>query len=107
MEKFLNFTLEDKGILEGTGNDKNPVCRSTRIKDQTMTLPRFDKSYKSKRKWIDEELLKTTEEPTVDLYIPEVDMSMKQRSSSLTPMPAIDWSIVVVPTVDRSTKCGM
>ena len=32
---FPNLSLEDKGVLEGEGNDKIPPRRSTRIRDMT------------------------------------------------------------------------
>ena len=36
--KFSNFSLEDKGVLEGGGNGEAPKRRSARIRAQTTTM---------------------------------------------------------------------
>ena len=41
-KKFSNFTLEDKCILEGVGNGKNPIRRSARIKAQVRIMAQYD-----------------------------------------------------------------
>ena len=40
--RFPNFTLEDKCILEGIVNDKNPIWRSAMIKAHAWIMAQVD-----------------------------------------------------------------